>query len=368
MSAVADLSVDIVIDNYNSGPFLAEAIDSACNQTHAKVNVIAVDDGSTDDSRALLEAAEDRITVVLKENGGQASAINEGMAHCRGDVVIFLDADDVLRPDAAAHAAAAFAADETVAKVQFRMEVVDAAGRPTGAMKPAAHLPAPSGDMRRAELASPFDMPWRATSGNAFRTEVLRKILPMPEGDFRSCADWYLVHLTALLGSVVSIEEVGASYRVHGGNSYEPEVPEFDLDRIRTTIGFADSTKRELARLADEIGLRRPRRILSVWDLANRMISLRSNPANHPISGDRRTGLLADAVRAVRRRPGIAASMKLMFVAWFALMAVAPRRLVPRLGELFLYSERRPGFNRLLGLLHRDRANEPRSPSPASVR
>jgi glycosyltransferase involved in cell wall biosynthesis len=348
------VAVDIVIDNYNYGRFLAEAIDSACNQTHPKVNVIAVDDGSTDDSRAVLEAARERITVVLKDNGGQASAINEGMTHCKGEVVIFLDADDLLRPDAAARAAATFAADETVAKVQFRMDVVDATGHPTGATKPASHLPAPSGDMRRAELDSPFDMPWRATSGNAFRAETLRRILPMPEDDFSECADWYLVHLTALLGSVVSIDEVGAAYRVHGGNSYEPEVPEFDLDRIRRTIGFADSTKRQLARLADEIGLQRPARILSVWDLANRMISLRCDPASHPLAADRRSGLLADSIRAVRRRDGIALPMKLMFVAWFAVMTVAPRRFVPRLGELFLYSERRPGFSRLLGLLHRN--------------
>ncbi len=49
--------------------------------------------------------------MVLKENGGQASALNAGMERCEGDVVIFLDADDTLHPDAAARVAAAFAAE-----------------------------------------------------------------------------------------------------------------------------------------------------------------------------------------------------------------------------------------------------------------
>ena len=49
--------------------------------------------------------------MVLKENGGQASALNVGVERCHGDVVMFLDADDVLHPDAAAEVAAAFAAD-----------------------------------------------------------------------------------------------------------------------------------------------------------------------------------------------------------------------------------------------------------------
>jgi hypothetical protein len=349
----ADLTVDIVIDNYNYGRFLGEAIESARGQSHFKVNVIVVDDGSTDGSRELLADCGDDVEVVLKENGGQASAVNEGLRHCRGDVVIFLDSDDLLRPEAAATVATAFATDEAIAKVQYRMEVVDAEGRPTGATKPAPHLPAPNGDVRAQELAAPFDMAWRATSGNAFRVEALRRILPMPERDFRRCADWYLVHLSALLGPVVSLEAIGAAYRVHGDNSYEPEAPGFDLPRIRTTIEFAAATKRELARLADELELPRPDPILSVWDLANRLISLRADPALHPLPGDSRHGLVADALRALRRREDVGAAMKAMFVIWFAVTALAPRRAVPRLGEFFLYSERRPQLNRLLGRLHR---------------
>ncbi len=81
--------------------------------------MIAVDDGSTDGSPEILTAYTGRVELVFKENGGQASAVNAGFARCTGDVVIFLDADDVLLPDAAALVASAFAADPGVAKVQY---------------------------------------------------------------------------------------------------------------------------------------------------------------------------------------------------------------------------------------------------------
>ena len=91
MTAARDLTVDIVVNNFNYGRFLPLAIASACDQTHEKVNVIVVDDGSTDDSRDLLEEAPEGVEVILKENGGQASAMNVGLSHCHGDIVMFLD-------------------------------------------------------------------------------------------------------------------------------------------------------------------------------------------------------------------------------------------------------------------------------------
>ncbi|HEY2334101.1 MAG TPA: glycosyltransferase [Solirubrobacterales bacterium] len=347
--------VDVVIDNYNYGRFLPFAIDSALAQTHERINVIVVDDGSTDDSHRVLGRYEDRVTVVLKENGGHASAFNAGMERCEGDVVIFLDADDILRPEAAARAAAAFAADDRVVKVQARMNVVDGAGRPTGAVKPPPHVPMPNGDVHEDELAFPFDLPWVPTSANAFRIDAVRRLLPIPEDAFRMCAERYLVHLIALLGPVVSLDEVGASYRVHGSNSYESAEPRLDLGRIRFTIRVEQTISAGLLRLAGELGLSRPDRILSLADLANRMISLRLEPAEHPVATDGRVSLVVDACRAAARRSNVAMAMKPMFIAWFAAMALAPRGLARQLALTFLFPERRAALNRLLGRFQRNR-------------
>jgi hypothetical protein len=292
---------------------------------------------------------------VLKENGGQASALNAGMERAGGDVVIFLDADDMLRPQIAASAAGAIAADPKLAKVQFRMIFVDAAGRPTGATKPTGHLGAPTGDLRSAELAFPYDLAWLPGGGTAFRAEAVRRIFPIPERDYpRYGADWYLVHLSALLGPAGWRDEVCAEYRVHDRNGYELQEARLDLPHIRNSIVYAEATSRELARLADELRLERPRRILSVADLGNRLISLRLDPARHPLPGDTRRGLVADGLRAVRRRFDVSWPMKLAFVAWFLAVAIAPRSLVRRLAELLLFpTGRRESLNRLLGRLQR---------------
>jgi hypothetical protein len=356
--AAAGLAVDIVIDNYNYAAFLGAAIESALGQTHEQVKVIVVDDGSSDGSRELLAAYEDRVEVVLKENGGQASAFNAGMERSQGDVVIFLDADDLLDAEAAARATTAFAADPDLVKLQCRMDTIDASGRSTGVIKPPTHLPLPSGDMRRAELAFPFDLTWLAMSANAFRAAPLRRILPIPEQSYRICADWYLVHLTALLGPVDSLEEVGASYRVHGANNYEQQAPRLDLDHVRQTIDLTEVTVGELERLADEEGLARPHPVLSLWALSHRLISLRLDPERHPVAGDSRFGIVRLAAAAARRRFDVAAAKKLAFVAWFALTATAPRRAVPQLAALFLYAERPEPFNRLLGHLQRRQSGD----------
>lgn len=352
----ADVAVDIVVNNYNYGRFLAAAVESALAQTHPRTTVIVVDDGSTDDSRQVLLGFEERVSLVLKENGGQSSALNAGLELCEGNVVLFLDSDDVLHPDAAAAVAAAFAAAPDVAKVQFRMEVIDAEGRASGEIKPPLHLPLPQGDLRRAELAYPFDMAWLPTSANAFRLAALRRILPIPTAEYPVCgADWYLLHLTTLLGEVRSLDEVHASYRVHGGNNYESAEPELDLDHVRETIGFARATAASLLALAARLGLPHPSRILSLAELSNRLISLRLEPARHPVPGDGVGTILRDAVGACRRRDNVSIAMKAMFLGWFAAMAVAPRPLARGLAAQMLFPGRRDGLNQLLGRLQRQR-------------
>ena len=346
-------SVDIVVNNYNYGRFVGCAIESALAQTHRDVKVIVVDDGSTDDSRELLEAYESRVELVLKENGGQASALNAGFARSAADVVIFLDADDALRPQAAALVASCFAADPRLVKIQYRMEVIDANGLPSGAITPPAELPLPSGDLRRAELVFPFDLVWAATSGNAFRTETLRRIMPIPERDFGPCADWYLVHLTALLGPVLSLRDVAASYRVHGANHYAPgprarpraRAPERPL---RRGDGARDRAARRRARTRASL---RPHPLGLRARKQARLAQARTRAP--PVRGRPGWRLALDGARAASRRFDVSLPMKLIYVGWFTVMAAAPRPLSRRLAELLLSRQRRGGLNRVLGRFYK---------------
>ena len=350
----AAYAIDIVIDNHNYGRYLSAAIDSALAQDHAPVRVIVVDDGSTDDSRQVLRAYEGRVDIVLKENGGQASAFNAGWPRCRGDAVIFLDSDDVLMPHAARSFAAALQSRPRAVKAHCQMAVIDADGSPTGARKPHAHVDMPDGDVRQAELTSPFDLAWMATSGNAFTRSALARIMPVPEREFRSCGDWYLQHLTALLGDVVSIHHICACYRVHGRNSYEPAAVVLDLEHVRATVRYAAATRRHLRRMAAELGLAMPPGpILSVSDCANRLISRRLDPARHPLPADDVPRLALAGVLAAGRRADNGWMMRLTTAVWFLIVAMAPRRTVRWLAELFLFPQARQRVNPVLARLRR---------------
>jgi glycosyltransferase involved in cell wall biosynthesis len=99
MTSIDQPLTSVVIPCYNAGRFLADAIESVLRQTHPAVEIIVVNDGSTDDTAAV--AAKYRgIRYVEQRNQGVASARNAGLRECRGDYVIFLDADDKLLPHA----------------------------------------------------------------------------------------------------------------------------------------------------------------------------------------------------------------------------------------------------------------------------
>ena len=78
--------VSIVIPAYNSAEYLAEAIQSVINQTFHDYEVIVVDDGSTDNTRDLVESYKDRVRYVYQDNGGASKARNHGIAEARGFV------------------------------------------------------------------------------------------------------------------------------------------------------------------------------------------------------------------------------------------------------------------------------------------
>ena len=94
------MKVSIIIPVYNAEKYLKECIESALAQTYDDIEVIAIDDGSTDDSLKILNSYSDRIKIITKENGGTASALNVGINAMNGEWFKWLSADDVLYPNA----------------------------------------------------------------------------------------------------------------------------------------------------------------------------------------------------------------------------------------------------------------------------
>nr|VFJ75072.1 MAG: Glycosyltransferase involved in cell wall bisynthesis [Candidatus Kentron sp. FW] len=103
--------VSIIIPCYNHGRFVAEAIESALGQSHSPVEVIVVDDGSTDDSARIISGFADRVLFLQQENLGPSVARNTGFRASKGEFIAFLDADDLYEEDFIARLLAVFEQD-----------------------------------------------------------------------------------------------------------------------------------------------------------------------------------------------------------------------------------------------------------------
>jgi glycosyltransferase involved in cell wall biosynthesis len=240
------MRVSIVITSHNHQPYVGEAIDSALAQTHPDVEVIAVDDGSTDASAAVAARYEaNGVRVVLQENRGQAGAVNAGYALATGELAIFLDADDVLLTTAAS--AAVSMLEEGVAQVQWPLAEIDARGRLTGETTPVAKLS--EGDLL-GQLLEAGPLQWASSGlGAAWARRYLERVMPVPEPDFWYGADAYLVALAPLYGQVRALEQPHTLYRRHSSNhSGRPfdEMISFDTEIARKL--FALTADRARAR------------------------------------------------------------------------------------------------------------------------
>lgn len=209
------MKVSIIITSYNYGAFLGEAIDSALGQTHTDTEVIVVDDGSRDNSAEIINGYGDRIIPVFRENGGQCASFNTGFELCHGDVVILLDADDILTPSAVARQVEHFQDPDVVKSCGF-MEIIDADGNRSGDLLPSSL--GSSGDYLEINLQNgPNIYQSSFTSCNAWSRSFLEKIMPLPENDLLG-SDGYLTAIEWLFGRIAFIHEAIALYRFHGDN------------------------------------------------------------------------------------------------------------------------------------------------------
>ena len=212
--------ISILINNYNYANFIDAAINSALNQSYSNLEVIIVDDGSTDNSAAIISKYTDRVKHIQKENGGQASAINYGFSLCKGDFVLILDSDDVLYNNAIKLCVSAIEnSSGSVAKVQAPLIIKSCDEATNGKKLPYQLLQ--TGSFRQFSLDNgPASYPCPPMSGNLWSSHFLTQVLPIPESCYRTSADAYLFTLAPLFGNFVSLQEPIGIYRLHDRNSY----------------------------------------------------------------------------------------------------------------------------------------------------
>jgi glycosyltransferase involved in cell wall biosynthesis len=169
--------VSVIIDNYNYDAYLPECIESALVQTYAPLEIIVVDDGSTDGSRSVIEGQGHRVRAIFQANAGQAAALNAGVRASRGSILCFLDADDRWLPQKLARVVGTFERHPDAMWLRHRLAVVDAGRRSLGAVTPG---------FRGSRLARP--RPWQViegrlsvpTSALALRRELAERVFPLP--------------------------------------------------------------------------------------------------------------------------------------------------------------------------------------------
>jgi glycosyltransferase involved in cell wall biosynthesis len=244
------VNVSIVIGTYNYADYLPAAVESALAQVGATTEVVVVDDGSTDGTPGLLNRWSGSIVNIRTENRGQLAALATGFARTSGRMVVFLDADDVLLPQAAQVIRDA-STDDALAKLHWPMPEIDDRGLAIGSVRPTEALP--SGDLT-AQLCrlGPEGAAYPPTSGNAWRREFLERVLPGPGDQFRLAADQYLAVLAPFHGLVGRVDEPLSQYRRHA-DSVHSSAP---LDeRIRITNDHYGRTATLLRSICEERGM-----------------------------------------------------------------------------------------------------------------
>lgn len=335
------LSACILVDNHNYARFLPDCLDSALAQTHPHVEVLVVDDGSTDDSAAVLASYGTRISVLQRENGGQAAAVNAALRLVTADVTIVLDSDDALLPDTVARVVAEMRRDPECVRVQYRLAVVDADGTPTGAVVPPRRVPLPAGDLRPLLLRH-RGFRWPPTSGNAWSTAALRQLPPVPEDTFRQHLDRWWSDLVPLLGTVRTLDGVGGRYRVHGANDSQAGRRSADWFRVR--VERRHQLHAAGAQVAAAAGLRGyPSGPEKMWDAAYvswLLACRRLDPTYVPAAAAQGRGRRAvvrghlRALAACARQPDKPFATRARHVAWY--LAVLASRPGSRLARLLV--------------------------------
>lgn len=205
--------VSVVVPAFNAGRFLREALESALDQSLAPSEVVVVDDGSTDDTASVLEQFHGRIVRLRQSNAGQASARNRGVGSATGNLLAFLDADDIWSREKLERQVALFEGRPEVGLVYCSMRELRTDGSPGGRRQATLRGRCVQGVLLGQDGG--------AISGS---TPVVRRELFEQLGGFAEdlvpCEDTDLFWRAALRTELDFVDAPLVAYRLHGTNAH----------------------------------------------------------------------------------------------------------------------------------------------------
>jgi glycosyltransferase involved in cell wall biosynthesis len=294
--------VSVVIPSFNHARYIRDCLDSVLSQGYRPLEVVVVDDGSTDGTVEAIRSYGSAVHLLEQTNGRQARGRNIGLAHARGELVAFLDSDDRFLPDRLAAAVAVFHDRPDTDVVWSDYRVVDATGR---TLEEARYSPRHPDFARDLLAGNPI-----CNASVTIRRSTLLAIGGFDERVPRACDGlaWYQV--AAAGGRFVHLARPLLEYRLHGGNDGRHFVPMTRERDLALTLGVKAYLSHGL--LPDPADLRWARGVM-VRQLAFRAAASVERAFSHGLAGRLRArgfdvlgsdaGLwLLAAMRGVKRR------------------------------------------------------------------
>ena len=202
--------VSVIMGNFNYGRFVGEAITSVLEQTYRQIEVIVIDDGSTDDSREIIDTFGDRIQRVYIQNAGQSNVFNLGFERSRGEIICMLDSDDYFYRQKVEHVVEMYAKMADAQFVFHAVDKVDAGGTYLGPESTNTESMVIGRKATRIFTAPP-------TTGTTYRRSLLEKILPIPSVAPMGADNFTKFAAMSLERGYYSTEPLGV-LRIHGSN------------------------------------------------------------------------------------------------------------------------------------------------------
>lgn len=209
--------VTALINTHNYGRYLPFAINSVLNQTYPNIEIVVIDDGSTDHTPEVLAQYADKVRAIRTENGGQGHAFNVGIPAARGELLMMLDADDMWLPEKVERMVELAANRPKAGMLYHRFQNVDANGITYGMVFPPAVV---NGEYRAKYLRAGGHWWCPITSVLTFRVDHIRRALPIPTYAVREGADTVITDFCALTTEIASLPDVLTLRRLHGSNLY----------------------------------------------------------------------------------------------------------------------------------------------------
>lgn len=280
--------VSIVIPCYNGETFVREAIDSALAQTYPRVEVVVIDDGSTDRSWEVIRSYGNRIRPVHQKNQGLPATRNVGISRASGDYFLFLDADDIIAEDTVqALVEAAGGAEETIAACSWRYLVFSSGTwqtRPSG-------VPFPQ--TQRDPLVAWLHGEWIPGCSLLWPRHLLER-LDGYDPTLTADEDGDLMYRALISGAKLVVADGGESfYRRHGSASVSMSYDVFSEHRFRSRMRVFAKLEDELRRSGKWDRYREPLGI-AYQSLAQRIFGARPELAREAlIRGEELAGRMA---------------------------------------------------------------------------